>query len=90
MKIGKNWKIESDSMNITLFKRHTVKATPTKPAHNSWSAEGYYSKIQHALKGLVDFEVKETELKDLKTVVEKQDELYKLIKGIRDENGVKK
>lgn len=27
MVIGKNWKIESDSLNITLYKRNNVKAT---------------------------------------------------------------
>ena len=36
-----------------------------------------------ALKFLVDLEVRETALVDLKTVSEKQDEIYKLIESLR-------
>ena len=79
MKIGKNWEIKSDPMNVTLLKRHRVKATATKPAHDSWKIEGYYSTIKGALVGLVNQEVQETGLEDFKTVVAKIDELHKLI-----------
>ncbi len=78
MLIGKKYKIESDALNVTLF-RQTVVKKGSKAGKVNWTPIGYYSRIQHALKGLVDLEVKETELKDLKTVVAKQEELYKLI-----------
>ncbi len=79
MLIGKNWKIESDSMNITLFSRHTVRAKPSKPAHDTWRTEGFYSTIEQALIGLVNQGVRDTELADLKTITLKQNELYQLI-----------
>lgn len=83
MLIGKNWKIEADSLNITLFKRHTVKAKPDKPAHKVWKIEGYYSTIKNALVGLVNQGVRDTELVDLETISHKQDELYQLISQIK-------
>ena len=79
MLIGKNWKIESDAMNITLLRRHTVRAKPNKPAHDTWKVEGFYGTIKGALTGLVNQGVRDTELTDLKTIVRKQDELYKII-----------
>ncbi len=66
-------------MNIVLLKRNRIKAKPDKPAHDSWVVAGFYSSVKNALKGLVGFEVADTELKDLKTIVAKIDELYTLI-----------
>jgi len=77
--INKEWKIETVPMNIVLLKRSRIKAKPDKPAHDSWSVKGYYSSVKNALKGLVGFEIVDTELKDLKTIVAKIDELYALI-----------
>ena len=82
MLIGKRWKIESNELNITISKRHTVKATPATPAHDVWKVFGYYATIKNALIGLVDQGVRESELTDLKTISKKQDELYKLIDSI--------
>jgi len=64
MKIGKNYKVESDSLNVTLYKKKIVKKT----GKEYWSAIGFYSSLRNALKGLVDLFVKETELKDFRTV----------------------
>ncbi len=82
MIINKDWKIETVPMNIVLAKRTRVKAKPDKPAHDSWSVKGYYSSVKSALKGLVGFGVADTELKDLKTIVAKIDELYALIDNL--------
>ena len=60
MLIDKNWKIESDNLNVTLYKLRKSK--------KRWESVGFYSSIQNALKALVDFEVASTELKDLQTV----------------------
>jgi len=81
MKLGKDWEITSDPLNVTLSKRSRVKATDKKPAHDSWAVKGYYSSIENALKGLVGFGLKETELKDLSTIQAKIDELNKLIEN---------
>lgn len=83
MQVGKDWKIESDTLNITLYKRHAVRATAKKPGHNYWTAEGYYSNIKNALEALVDYEVAETGLKDFRAVSQKQDDLYKLIEALK-------
>ena len=82
MLVGKRWKIESDELNITISKRHTVKAKPSKPAHDVWKVFGYYATIKNALIGLVDSKIRESELKDLKSIVQKQEEIYNLIKGL--------
>ena len=79
MQVGKFWKIESDELNITLSRRHTVRAKLNKPAHYVWKVNGYYATIKNALMGLVDQGVRDSELTDLKTISLKQDELYKLI-----------
>lgn len=77
MQVGKNYKVVSDSLNVTLYKRYASRAGDEK-----WKVAGYYSSIKSALSALVDCEVKETELKDLATVSQKQDELYKLIESL--------
>ena len=77
MEIGKNYKIESDSLNVTIYKRYK------KKVGYDWKAVGFYSTVANALRGLVDFEVAGTGLKDFKTVVEKQERLYDLIKEAR-------
>jgi hypothetical protein len=79
MLIGNHWKIESDSLNVTLYKPVKVKNT------NSirWQPIAYFSSFENALAHLVDFEVMETGLKDFRSVVEKQKELYQLIRGLK-------
>lgn len=83
MLIGKNWKIESDSLNVTLLKQRYIQAKGDKPAHKIWVVEGYYSTIKDALVGLVNQGVRDTELKDLETISQKQDELYQLISQLK-------
>ena len=79
MEIGKNWRIESDEMNITLLHRVHVPATQKMEAHYNWVTKGYYATMAGALKDLVDWEVAKTGLKDVETVVAKQEKLYRLI-----------
>ena len=64
MNIGK-YKLEADRMNIIL-------SYPKRETH-------YFSSVANALKSLVDGGVRESQLTDLKIVVAKQEELYKLI-----------
>ena len=83
MNIGKNWRIESDDMNIILLKRAYVRATEKHEAHDVWINKGYFSNLHNALKALVDYEVMKTGMRDMETIVKKQDGLYKLIEGVR-------
>jgi hypothetical protein len=75
MLIGANYQLEGDNLNITLSKRLVSKRT----GEPYWSAIAWFMTLKGALTYLVDLEVSETKLTDLKTVVEKQDELYNLI-----------
>jgi hypothetical protein len=79
MLIGKDYKVESDEMNVTLFERHVS----TKSGTEYWSAIGYYSTPKQCLKAIVDRKIKGTGLKDLETVVKKIDELYGLIASLQ-------
>ena len=78
MLIGKKYKIEADSLNLTLYQRTVSKKTGAE----RWSVLGYFGKVQNALKFLVDSGVAETGLTEFRKIVTKQDELYKLIEGL--------
>ncbi len=75
MLIGRNWKIESDAMNITLFRRHVSK----KAGKDLWAVEGYFSSLSNAMKSIVDAQLKGTGLKDLNTVMAKLESIEKKI-----------
>mgnify|MGYP001562946058 FL=1 len=80
MNISEKYKIESDDMNVVVYK----KQKPRKPgARESWRPLGYLSSFQQALKFLVDNEINGTGLTDFKTVVAKQQELYDLINTLQ-------
>ena len=79
MKIGKNYKVESDSMNVTLYKKEMTRKTGTI----RWRAIAFFSTPQNALDFLVDLEVKETGMKDRAAVVRKQSQLYELINSLK-------
>ena len=81
MLIGKDWKIESDPLDITLSQR-IIRKSKNGTYHKVWRVEGYYSSVASALKGMVDQEVLGTGFSDFETVVKKIDELHKLIDGI--------
>ncbi len=80
MLIGKDWKIESDELNVKILSRHVRKAKPRK---EYWVTEGYYGTVKGALAGLVEHEVRATGLKDVETVVKKQNEIYNLIANLK-------
>ncbi len=77
MLIGDRYKVESDSLNVTLYEK-----AKSKTAATNWRPIAYFSSIKSALEHLVDLEVMETGLTDLKTVVEKQNELYALVNSL--------
>ena len=65
MLIGDKWKIEADEMNVILSSRYISKKKGTEV----WRVRGYYSSPQEALHALIRQKVRDTELKDLKTIV---------------------
>ena len=75
MNIGKKWKIESDELNVTLYECHKSRRT----GHEYWRPHSYYSSVTNALKGLVNININRSGLRDLETVSQKIEELYRLI-----------
>ncbi len=82
MLIGKDWKIESDDLDVVVSRR-TVAKRGKNAGLEKWTAEAFCSSLQNALQWLVDQEVKETGLTDLRTVIKKQNALYKLMRDIK-------
>ncbi len=79
MLVGKNHKIEADNLNIILLERRLTK----KEQAEYWVAIGFFSRFGNALKALVDLRVRGTGLRDFNEVCQVQEELYKLIEGLK-------
>ena len=79
MLIGKDYKVESDSLNVSLYERRVTE----KEQKEYWVAIKHFSSLGNALKALVDMKVKETKLENFRAVCEKQDELHKLIDSLK-------
>ena len=77
MKVGENYRIESDALNVTLYKRGIAKETQKE----YWTTIGYYAFVKNALKDLANIGLRETELKDLRTITQRQEEIYALIEA---------
>jgi hypothetical protein len=78
MIINENYKIESDTLNITLYYRQKTKSGAEK-----WRELAYFSTPHNALNWLVNREVKGTGMKELETVCRKIDELTALINSLK-------
>jgi len=78
MLIGENYKIESDSLNVTLYH----KTIPKKTGKVRWREVAYFSSPQNALDYLVKQGVMETGMTDLQTVYDKIAELERLIRTL--------
>jgi len=81
MLIGKDYKIESDNLNVTLYRKVKEKGK-RNPVSKQWTAIAYFSNIGNALDYLINLELNETELKDFNQVVERQNELHDLVKSL--------
>jgi len=79
MLINEKHKIETDNINTTLYEKVRIKKT----GGFRWQPIAYFSNFKNALKYLVEQGVMGTRLKDFQAVVEKQDELYQLINGLK-------
>ena len=79
MLIGDNYKIESDSLNVTLFQKRINQKT----GNPRWESIAFFSNPGNALKYIVDLEVMDTGMADLETVVKKIDELKRMINKLQ-------
>lgn len=79
MLLGKDYKVELDRMNIILYRKHIHQKT----GNEVWDVDGYFYDFRELLKWLADAEVKGTGLADLKKMAQKQDDIYRLISGLK-------
>ncbi len=82
IKIGHRFKVESDAMNIILSKKVTRTRKDTGEKYIDWEVVGYFSTPKGLLHELVNQGIRDTQLKDLKTIVNKLDELHALIDNL--------
>lgn len=79
MLVGDKYKIESDSYNVILLR----KAVSKKTGAVRWKQTNFFGSIKDALVFLVELEVRETDLTDLKTVSEKLDEVLAVVRSLQ-------
>jgi hypothetical protein len=75
MLINENYKIESDTLNVTLFYRATGKKT--------WVPAGYFSDPHNALDFMVKKEIMGDGMADFQTVCQKIDKLTGLVNSLK-------
>lgn len=79
MNIGNNWKIDSDSMNVTLYHKEIKKSGDNK-GEEFWKAEGYFKTPKAAYDYIIDKEIMGAGLSEYKKVIDKIDDLKKEFK----------
>ena len=79
MKIGKNWKIEADSLNVVILKKFKGKREKTGEPYEGWKAQGYFANPKEALHWFIDHKIRETGLEDLETIIKRIDRLHNIL-----------
>ncbi len=83
MLIGKDWKIESNKLNVVLYRRSDAGHHSAKTdGAIMWQVQGYYSTIKDALRGLADQGIRDTDLLEFKAIVDKQNDIYAIIDNL--------
>jgi hypothetical protein len=85
MNLGKNYKLESDTLNVTLLERRVVKRETSRSklgiGEEYWKPIAYFSSLRNALTYLMDREVCKTGLKDVKEILDKLNEVETVIRN---------
>lgn len=79
MFVGTDWEITSDGLNVTLSRKRKRKKKDTGEVYEDWEVAGYFATVENALKELVRQKVRDTELKEVKTVLAEISKTYKMI-----------
>ena len=79
IEINNKWAIDTDGLSILLCSKKIPKKAGLKPY---WYAEGYYPDLHTALQGLAKREIADTNLSSLKTLADKIEKLFALIKSL--------
>jgi len=72
--IGKTWRIDQDKLNFILQRR----GSKIEDGKN-WQTVGFYQTVKQLYHALVEKEIKETNIVDIKALNDKVEELHKLI-----------
>jgi len=68
--INKKYKIESDELNVTLYKLTKYGERSPRCGETFWQAIGFFSKPENAYTKLVDLEVMGNGMDNFKTVID--------------------
>ena len=84
MKINEKYQVKSDTLNYIIQENKPVQDKESENyGKENWTTIAYCSSVKSCLRYLVDKEVRETELKDLKTVLEAIENLNKDIEKLQ-------
>ena len=84
MELNKDWRLESDNLNVTISKRKRPKLKDGQQPPDYWTAMGYFANPKNALDWLVLHKVMGSGMKDLETVVAQIDELHDIIQPLKN------
>ena len=78
MVIGDKYKLEGDKVQLTLS-RKIIRHKGKPEESTDWEAIAYFSTLKGALTYMVDYDLKDQGLEDLKTLMQRQEELFYFI-----------
>jgi hypothetical protein len=88
VEVMNKYRLSADSMNIILQEKQTITGTgkkkPTirKVGDTYWNNIAFFSNPKNALNYIIEKEIKELWVEDLKEVVKRMDKLEKMVEGI--------
>ncbi|MGL4452263.1 MAG: hypothetical protein ACRCTZ_13860 [Sarcina sp.] len=86
--INDNYAIDSDELNIILMKRYEKKRDKDENGdligeiEYGWRQQGYYPSFESALNSMVRKEIMGNGLEDLRTIIDKLNDIEKTIKKL--------
>ena len=89
IEVMNKYRLSADPMNIILQEKQTIKGTgrgrPTKKQTGDvyWTNIAFFSNPKNALDYVIEKEIRECWVDDLKEVVKSMDKLHKAIQGIK-------
>lgn len=83
MVINDEYQIVSDPLNWILQKKVKGRGSDSKDTECKYRDVGYFPNPNMALKYMIDSEIRGTGLEDFETVINKIEELHKIIKNIK-------
>ncbi len=82
MELGKQWKIESDSLNVILLKKVKRTRKADKTEYEDWEIAGYFATPANALHGMVKQRIRDTGLKDMVTITKEIGKLHQVVENL--------